>query len=477
MSTNGIQSEVLSSEAHGIRRVKISRRPNVRRTLLLLHPHGDKVYAMLARRQTSGNKVVAIDLENEVDRRGIYKKLGKNGSIVAILPKSHYLIRHLELPKAQPDEIRQMVTLEVEAQLPPEFGEADIAYRQIASGADRAERYEAYAARRDQLQTFLNPLLESGLQVDYLLPSALIWDRLFAGGLSADLVMAEIGSGQFEAAVSGHAGHLASVRTFTAASSGGVAEVDLIDSIRPLLAQATSQKRALDVAWIGTGCPESSQGCVAFEDLASQSGSHDEKVNSINCFLKLVSTVLLGDATSETWQSVNLLPRIILAKRDQKAIRRMLVTIACCLVLAVMLTGTAMQIALIRYQVKSDALAVQIARIRAEGEAVGERIEQLQAVSSARATRHDFYAVLDGLYEASPDGVTYSQVELNKEGEIRLRGQADALSLPFLLPQQMEPMPMFMNVTLRDAGQTKRGEGTVVEFHAEAKLWRMKGDE
>ena len=101
-----------------------------------------------------------------------------------------------------------------------------------------------------------------------------------------------------------------------------------------------------------------------------------------------------------------------------------------------------------------------------------DRIEQLRAVRAARSTDRDFYRVLSGLYEATPEGVSYSQVNLGAEGGLHLRGQAESLAMPFLLPERLEAQEAFEQVLLQDAGQVKKAGGSVTEFRIDCRLSR-----
>jgi hypothetical protein len=144
------------------------------------------------------------------------------------------------------------------------------------------------------------------------------------------------------------------------------------------------------------------------------------------------------------------------------------------LLLVVALAGllASLQIATSRYQRIKTELVGQVDVISSQGQSVGQRIEQLETVRSLRARRHDMAAVLGGLLDATPPGVTYSQLDLDREGLLRLRGQAESLSLPFLLPEKLSEQPMFESVLLQDAAQVKKAGGSVVEFRLEAKLRR-----
>ncbi len=71
--------------------------------------------------------------------------------VVALLPKSRYLAKRLEVPQASPQDMPKMVELEVEALLPPEFERPQISYRLLPARREGYAHVEAYAVRSGQL--------------------------------------------------------------------------------------------------------------------------------------------------------------------------------------------------------------------------------------------------------------------------------------------------------------------------------------
>jgi hypothetical protein len=127
-----------------------------------------------------------------------------------------------------------------------------------------------------------------------------------------------------------------------------------------------------------------------------------------------------------------------------------------------------------RYQRSNEGLEGRIATIQTEGDAVGVKLTQLQVVESARTTRNDLRNLITGLHAATPQGITYSHVDLDETGSIRLRGQAQSVALPFELPELLERQPTFTDVLLQDAGQSQRGAGTITEFRIDCRLSRQE---
>jgi hypothetical protein len=162
---------------------------------------------------------------------------------------------------------------------------------------------------------------------------------------------------------------------------------------------------------------------------------------------------------------------MVLAAKTRMVYRTLAVAAAALLV-GIVLLYAALQIAIYRYRGVNEDQAARIGRIKTEGEAVGWQIAQLEAVRSLRASSGDLLDVIAGLTEGTPREISYSDVELLESGDIRLRGQAESVSLPFLLPESLEKQPQFKRVVLQSVGQKHQGAGSVSEFRMDCELSR-----
>jgi hypothetical protein len=212
-----------------------------------------------------------------------------------------------------------------------------------------------------------------------------------------------------------------------------------------------------------------------FKDLGEVLPSMLAKTESggeIGVLLCHFSAALVEAVQGGELQTSNLLPSEIRRRQQQLALRKSVLWAASLLVLTCALAYMAMRTMVHRYQERIGQLSTKIESIRKEGEAVGRRIEQLEAMRAARVTGSDFQSIIAGLYDSSPPNLTYSGVELDEQGKLRLQGQAESLATAFLLPEQLEKNGTFKEVQPGDASRSRKGEGTVVEFRVDCKLNR-----
>ena len=435
---------------------------------------------MHVRRSRGGIRTEDVTLGNDEDRAKLARALPSQCPVVVMLPRSRYLVKVLEVPTALPGEAASMLALEVEGLLPAEFGKAEISCRRLPPRKESHDRYEVYIARSDLIAEDLSSLAAAGLRVDWVLPSALAWRRIFELGVPADMfVAAPSAEGPLELASPNPDGTI-SVRTVERDTSGESPMLvrGLVECIRSLLVHRSSQS-PVTVGWIGKGCPTSgSHDRVTVKDLTgvlSEAGGCDPASCASGPLPALLAVSLLDPDRAATLENGNLLPRTMVLQRRGRLLYKRTGLAAGFALLGIVLCQLALHVMVVRNRSLSSRTAEKTAVIRKEGESVGYRLEQLRAIGTARATRNDFHDILAALYEATPQGITYNSVVLTAEGRLQLRGQARSLALPFLLPERLETQRMFQHVLLRDAGQVKRRGGTMTEFRIDCSLNRSDG--
>lgn len=403
--------------------------------------------------------------------------LGRKCPIIVVLGKSKYLLKVLDVPKVATEEVATLLSLEAEALLPHDYGAVEISYQPVPSKREEYQTYQIHLCRREALSEEISVLSRLDIKVDYILPSAVIWKAVFEFlEVEIDLLVAPVDVNQLEIAEN-RKGHTLGIRVVDSSehkTDGSQFEKGLIDCIRPILTETSPDNRPLKIGWLGRGCPSYlSNGKLDFQDIShhiTHQINMDDSDSRPNTFLEMAGGALLTLKRPDFLQTCNMLPREMTLRRQQKSIYIRMACAMTCFLFAGLLTWAALKIAIFRYQKINTNLTQEISFIKTEGEFVGRRIQQLKAVTAARDTSNHFKNILEGLYEATPAGMTYSYVELGGNGEVRLRGQAESLSLPFLVPERLEKQPMFEQVLLRDAGQMKRDAGTITEFRIDCRL-------
>ena len=403
----------------------------------------------------------------------------KNCPIVAILPKSHYLVKVLEIPNVSADQVAKILSLECEAALPSGFGSAESSYHPLPGRDDRRRRYEVYVSRRQLLKGYLNSLAELGIYPKLVLPSAVIWRRVLARSAEVDLLVASSnGNAQAEVASLGADGTI-SIRTFEASGNSGLFSINhgVIDCIRSILNHTRCDSSPVKIGWIGKACPSlTANGRAVLEDmtqrfLPSFQDTDDEKTTEpLAC---MAASSLLGTNDQEMLATANLLPREIVLRRSQRSVYKQLALGVVSVLLGIVLLYAALKIGSFRYDRLNVELSDRIMLIKTEGEMAGRRVTQLRAIHAALATNNRFYDVILGLYNATPKGVTYSHIELAESGQLQIRGQAESVSQPFLLPEKLGSQPMFDQVVLRSVGQERKGSGSVTRFRLKCSVRPM----
>jgi len=422
-----------------------------------------------------------VHLATAPEATRLMKEAGNRCPVIALLPKSLYLLRTFEVPKVLPDEVPRMLLLEASAMLPPEFGAVEVSYRPVSVRRENYERYEVYIARRDELSAYVSALADLGIRPDIVLPSAFPWGCLLNLASGTGLLVAALGSSQLEAASWANDGTL-SIRTIDPGSTSETGmryERGLAECVRPLLATIEGGDSPLVIGWLGDDCPHHlANGRIAFRNAPEalrQMPAPSPPADRMAVILSYFAAALVEHLQAPALGTSNLLPSDMIARQHRRAIRQAGTWASGLFLLATILASVAMRVVVQRYQSRITQLSGKIEAIKKEGEAVGRRIEQLEAIRSSRTSHNDFELIVAGLYDSAPQGLSYSSVELDDRENLRLQGQADSLAVAFLLPQQLQNTGVFKEVQPGDASRSRRGEGAIAEFRVDCRLNRKRG--
>ncbi len=441
---------------------------------------GESVHCVHVR-QIPEVKVSDFAINSKQDRENLLPSLGKQCNFVAVLPKSCYVIKTVEIPTVPTEQVTSMLSLEAESLLPKQFGTVEISYRSLPKEKERGSRYEVYICRQKTLVDYLNSMAALGIHPDFVLPSAVAWKDILTNEGSTQLVVAFSNNSKHAEVASLRPDGGISLRTFddTHDSSFSTVSRGLLECIRSELTKVSSSSLPITVDWIGGQCPGcfSINGSVVIRDanVLSKLG-FDGSASSIDVapLPYVTAASLLGVKGKGVLHTANLLPRQMVLERLQRSVFKRLLIGAVMVVLAAVLSYVTLRIAILRYERLRADLSGKVALIKTEGEDAGRRVSQLKAIHAMLSTRNDFYGVIEGLYDATPDGITYSHIEVTDSGIIHIRGQSESVSQPFLLPERFEKSSVFSKVVLRNVGQKSKGGGSVTEFSVDCTLERLK---
>jgi len=438
-----------------------------RQAVAVCQPRGEGLSAVWVRPTNGGFRVESREWSAPLT--GQQGRWLASSRVVLLLPKAAYLIRQLEVPAGCESDAAAVIRLASEALLPPDFGEAEVSYRRLGTKKGTAA-YEVYLIRRAKLAKMLSLARRLGVEAEWVLPSAwvhaLILQRL--GGLD---ILVDDAPGQTEIALPRDGGGL-SVRAVPCGLDGlpdpaAAGYRELLECIRSL--SKAAQDGPIHVGW--TGRPHPLEGledrlehsCVRERLWPQAQGGQAASLTAAACAIAQAEPRALAEAS--------MLPLELRRKRQQRHLTGRLKAAAVLAGVCLVLSYAALRISMARYESLRSRLAGQLEMIRAEGEAVGQRIDQLRVLQNLRISRDNLATLLQGLREATPEGVTYSEIVLAEDGRLRLRGQAQTFQ-PLLLPERLEAQPMFEKVLPGDVARVKKSGGSIVEFRLEAMLRR-----
>lgn len=435
--------------------------------MILYRLSGDLVRAEAVLRRGRQLKIRQALLRTPADKAALLGKGKRRSFVIGVLPRLDYLSRVVEVPPAPADEMSSMIALRAEASVPPGFENAEISYARIGTTHQGLVRCQVYIARRDKVDEQIAALRKTGLVTDYVIPSATVLEAMFAELGNCDLLVVETANGRLETAFREPTGEL-SVRACDDERRGESVGIPsaVIESLRSLMGRRSREAEPLKVLWIGRNVPQSQNEQFSVEAVTPEAPVGNEE----DVALQVAGPAMMRRADQQMLGTANLLPRSIRLKQQREQGLKtagigaaMAMAAIGCLHLSLIIRSNMYER---RYQEVSHAAS----NIRRQGEWLGRRREQLTEVRQARHTSTYFYDVLRGLYYATPEGITYSHIDFMPDGRIRLRGQATSMAMPYRLPNELERRGVFRRVLVRDAGQRKHADGTMIEFSIEGQL-------
>jgi len=389
--------------------------------------------------------------------------------VLAILPKSQYLVKTVDVPTVSPRELPAMLGLEIEASLPPEFGLAAISVFPLESAREGRLRFEVYVARDEVLRKLVESLASVGLHPDMILPSAVAWRGVLAERKDVHMLVAELPGNEMETAALLAAGGC-TVRTIEGTGHGHVIAPGVIESIRSLRAAGNASEHHT-VLWCGPAMPRQAIGAVQFEGAFGDGQSVDRATGNAADGASTLALAWRGIANlpAGLLGAASLSPRGQEEARQRNVVRRRLFIAAAAMVAAMLGIQLSLWILESRCRRAADDLDKKIAAISRQGEATEQRLKQLSAVSATAGRQEEFQHLLAALYEFTPPGISYSDIVMDANGLVKLRGQGQSMGQLLLLPRALEGKGMspLTRVAVKDTGWSRNSGGMIAEFKAE----------
>ncbi len=392
----------------------------------------------------------------------------KGHSIVVLLPKSQYLVKTVDIPRVAPQELSAILRLEIEASLPPEFGQAEVSFLPLSSDAasEGRKQFEMYITRNESLRNLTASLVSAGIAPDMILPTVVAWRGVLASNPKAGMLVVELPNGDMETSAAQTDGSC-HVRTIeNGVDHGQAIAPGVVESIRSMMASGNGND-PYTVLWCGSSQPQGNLGLVRFE---SAFGNGDKTTNGTTS-LELAWRGI-GKLSADGLRTACLSPAGHEEAKRKSIVRKRLITSFAALMLGLLLIQGSLWILSARCRTAAADLDKKIASIQYEGQTTENRLKQISAVAAAQSKQDEFQQLLAALYEFTPQGISYSEIAMDESGQVRLRGQAVSMGQPFMLPSALEGKGPLSRMVVKSAGLSKTAGGTITEFKAELQYKR-----
>ena len=449
-----------------------------------LLPDGPVLYAVAgAAGRKDGQPHIAFchlpDMAALARRRGRWT--GRRGPLLLVLPADKVLVKDLTLPSESPQEVEQMLSHEVETLSP--FGAERTQYSYVPLRSPHAGRTAIRCFLVDQaaVTEICEPFARASIPVRGLLPSALASVAGLQGlaNMQPDQLYMVCQDGVAESVALREDGTVASrVGLLGADGQAGANLAREVLTSLSLFSQATGRVHV-------AGLPPQDVRVLA-ERASQMEPARPVDLRALECAalaplpeaLRVPAIRLAGALWLQRTEPQQVARACIVPPRYRKdlqrygVIRQDLHWVGICL--AVGLLGAA---ALAAGNSRMERLTRRIEREIVPHVGVASHVaakrEQLTVARRQLDNRDQPLRILTNLAEVTPNGVFFYKVSLAGDGTVVIDGVADSLHLAFEFPEYLRKSPLFTQIQLNYAQQSKAGEQSVVEFRCTCRAQRL----
>jgi hypothetical protein len=421
---------------------------------------------------------------------------GRRKPLLLVLPPDKVLVKDLTLPTESLQEVEQMLSHEVETLSP--FGADRTRYGYVLLPSAHAGRtaIRCFLVEQATVAEVCEPFVRAGIPVRGLLPSALasVAGLQILANMQPDHLYMVCQDGAAESVAVRADGRVASrvglLGAFPApygdaASTPrqqrlGVAPeprtaasgVDLAREVLKSLSLIPQGAGRVHVAGLG---PQEIRELA--EQVAQMRTDQALDVRGVDCAaldavpealhvpaLRLAGTLWLHRADSEQADRARIVPPSYQKDLHRYGmIRQDLHWVGICLAIG-LLGAAALAAGNSRMERLTRRIEGQIAPHVGVASQVAAKREQLTVARRQLDNRDLPLRILTNLAEVTPNGVFFYKVSLAGDGMVMVDGVADSLHLAFEFPEYLRKCPLFTQIQLNYAQQSKTGEQSVVEF-------------
>jgi len=411
----------------------------------------------------------------------------RNPRLVTSIPRHLATVRFLKLPSTKESEIKEMVTFQVERQIPYSKEEVISGYQIVDTDLEGYSKVMLVIVHRDVVNRYLKILGDAGgFQPERLMLSSQAVSSAYLATRSAQaepdagpIALVDLGPEAIEVDVI-HRGRLIFTRGISLGEISPFQEegqAKVVEEVKRSFSVYQKEERELKVAKvILTGAREKVE--------ALMSALHEElsmPVDTIH-FLEEIPLIkrfsppsesevkgfslatAIGLALDSPGVEIDLLPQQIRRQREFASRKKDLIK-ACALSLAILTVGSG--IFLKKLHVRESylkSLKASVRRTEPEARKVEAMMRRARVIRGQLDVRGFSIDILYELYRIIPPRTSLSIFILDEKKTVTLRGASRSMSDVFRLVGILEESPYFQNVDVKYASKRKVKEKELTDF-------------
>ncbi len=415
----------------------------------------------------------------------------RKASVVCVIPASIATSKTIEVPSADPQEIRSIINLQASRHTPYSREEVLIGYINLGAGAANHTKILLVIVHRNVIKDRLNVLEKVSLNPDKILfvPEGI--GRLYSKGLALKRESAPVGvidvaltSVNFLAVARGSV-------VFSRSIPIGVKQlVDSQESVNKLLEEINKSMAAYNsedavtpiesfvlttdsdvVKNLPPSLIETLKTDVRFSPYVNfiNAGSVKNKLLvdfADDSFLDVIASV-----TTIGKHEVNLMPEeMVIKKNVEKQSQEAIKTVAAAFIILVLLGASMMSKIYFKESFLNRNLKEKYASQSQEVSQLQERLNKLNIVKGYLQERMVSLDIIRELYRVTPSQIYLNTISVDEDGSLTMSGISDSLSRVFSYVKTLSDSPMFKNVKTKSTATKKDNGKDVAAFELNLQL-------
>ena len=416
--------------------------------------------------------------------------------VICVIPASAATVKNIEVPSADPEEIKSIINLQASRHTPYSREEVLISYINLGMNISHNTRLLLVIVHRDIVKERITVLEASGLDVDKILFAPEAQARFYAKALNAKKDAAPVGIVDFSLNTTSYIviakGSLLFERNIPIGiktiMQGGDATAKLQDELKKSM-EAFAQEDGSDapVSYMVTTKQESLNNILS----VIKTGLNIEfQVNAFSNFIKGSADIrkklqndfaddsfldVIAPASMAARSEINLMPEEMVTKKAVERQRREgFLAGAAAVIIMALIGGMVMSNIYFKNTFLSKNLRETYEPQKSQVKALEDQMNKAKLVRNYLKERMVSLDIIHELSEITPNTIYLNNIAVDEDGTVTIDGISDTMAQVYSYVKSFDDSTMFKEPKIKSTATKKENSNDVAAFEIEFKLKSSK---